>query len=103
MFRTSAKLHPHETWRIAPGTGVSVHSNDNLPGFRRPAGRQRPRPNQTLACHWYLIGGRLECRWDIEAGDGPSIDDFEPQPSASRACGSPLALRPHNGPLRITA
>jgi hypothetical protein len=70
MFKKLAKFHPLETWRIAPGTRVAVHSNDNLPGFRHPAGRRRPRPNQTLACHWYLIDGRLECRWGIEAPDG---------------------------------
>jgi hypothetical protein len=101
MFRKIAKLRPLETWRIAPGTRVSVHSNDNLPGFRRPAGCRRPRPNQTLACHWRLVDGQLECRWNIESADGVPPDAFKPQPRASRALGAPVArLRPGHGTLR---
>ena len=91
MFRKLAKFRPLETWRVAPGTRI-LHSNDNLRGFRHPPGRQRPRPNLALACHWYLIGDQLECRWELEAPDGAPVDDFQSQPKAGRAFGSPLAL-----------
>jgi len=90
MFKKLAKIRPFETWRVAPGTGA-LHSNDNLPGFRHPVGREHPRPNRRLACHWYLIGDRLECSWDIEAPDGAPIDKLESQPKESRALGSRLA------------
>ena len=101
MFRKLAKFRPLETWRIAPGTRAAVHSNDNRAGFRHPSGSRHPRPNRALACHWYLIDGQLECRWDFEAPDGAPFDDFEPLPGTSRALGSPLAPpRPGNGTLR---
>ena len=45
------------------------HSNDNLPGFRRPKGRRRI-PTPALACHWIVRDGRLECRWQAD-GDLP--------------------------------
>ena len=100
MFKKLAKFRPFETWRVAPGTRA-LHSNDNLLGFRHPAGGGHPRPNRALACHWYLIGDRLECRWDIEAPDGAPTDKLESQPEASRAFGSPQArLRPNNVMLR---
>jgi hypothetical protein len=54
--------------RIAPGPCEAIiHSNDNLPGFRRPAatGKRRP-PSPALACHWFGRKGRLECRWRPE-------------------------------------
>ena len=101
MFKKLAKIRPFETWRVAPGARAIVHSNDNLRGLRHPAGREHPRPNRRLACHWYLIGDRLECRWDIEAPDGAPIDKLESQPKASRALGSrPARLRPDSGTLR---
>jgi|SRR6516225_10284158 hypothetical protein len=90
MFRTSAKFRPVETWRVVPGTRAVVHANDNLPGFRHLAGSRRPRPNRALACHWYLVGDRLECRWDIEAPDGAPLDAFEPQSKAGHTVNSPL-------------
>ena len=67
MFKTLAKsglldfrfagLQP----RVAAFSSNS-HSNDNLPGFRRPKGRRRI-PTPALACHWIVRDGRLECRW----------------------------------------
>ena len=61
MFERLTKFGPFEPRRISPR--AATHSNDNLPGFRRPEGRRR-RP--TPACHWVLIDGRLECRWTVE-------------------------------------
>jgi hypothetical protein len=72
----------------------AVHSNDNLPGFRRKA-VQRRRPKPALACRWYSIEGRLECRWQAEVGDTMPSEDLdrrhpsEPPRSAARAAGWP--------------
>jgi len=72
MFKRLAKFRPFEPRRVAArGCGI-MHSNDNLPGLRRPAG-ERQSPPPALACHWYLneSDGRLECRWetaDLEEG-----------------------------------
>ena len=54
-----------------------THSNDNLPGFRRPvaAGKRRS-PTPALACHWVYRNGRLECCWYFEADATPS-DGFD--------------------------
>jgi hypothetical protein len=93
MFNKVATFRALTARRIAPGPIGAAHSNDNLPGFRRPAGGQRLRPKLALACHWYLIDGRLECRWDIEAPDGTPIADVEPQPKADRAFGPPARPR----------
>ena len=61
------------------------HSNDNLPGFRRPKGRRRI-PTPALACHWIDRNGRLECRWQAEpSGDAPTADVDERARRAS-AC-----------------
>lgn len=57
--------------RPAAAPTLAVHSNDNQPGFRRPADGRHLRAKQTLACHWYLVDGRLQCRWEIEGTDGP--------------------------------
>lgn len=63
-----------------------VHSNDNLPGLRRPAGPSL-RPNQALACHWVpsADGRHLECRWELAQDDdrstghrGRSSEAFSP-------------------------
>ena len=77
MFTKLAGFRTFESWRAASGLPSAMHSNDNLPGFRRPAG-QRPSPKSALACHWYPIGdeGRLECRWQAEANDATPIDDL---------------------------
>ena len=70
-FAQRAKFWAFEPRRRAMGSGLAVHSNDNQPGFLRPAGGQRPRRRETLACHWHLVDGRLQCRWEIETPDHP--------------------------------
>ncbi|MGF6307520.1 hypothetical protein ABIB82_001334 [Bradyrhizobium sp. i1.8.4] len=67
---------------------AAIHSNDNLPGFRRPAGRRRRPPP---ACHWILIDGRLECRWTIDDSSG----DLDHQRRADR-CFGPRATTVHH-------
>ena len=99
MFRKVAKVRPLETWRMLRGTRAAVHSNDNLRGFRHPAASRHPRPNPALACHWHLIDGHLECRWDIETPDGAPIDNSRSQSKAGRAFGRPVRLRQGNGTL----
>ena len=79
MFEKLAKFRPLQPQRVAPWTIPATYSNDNLPGFRRPADRRRPTP----ACHWILIDGRLECRWTIDDTGG----DFEQQRRAGRHFG----------------
>jgi hypothetical protein len=71
--------------RTAPGPGEAVmHSNDNLPGLRRPKGRRRI-PTPALACHWINRNGRLECRWQVEPNGDAAIGDFDEYRTLSRA------------------
>ena len=72
MFTRLAKFRPFESWRVAARWCEVIHSNDKLPGRRRPAGERRS-PPPALACHWHLNegDGRLECHWeamDLEEG-----------------------------------
>jgi hypothetical protein len=64
MFTRLAKFRPFEPRRMASRWCGVMHSNDNLPDRRRPAGERRS-PPPALACRWYLNDrdGRLECRW----------------------------------------
>ena len=82
MFRKLATVRPFRSGRIAPlraSAFYDSHSNDNRPGFRRPAGR-RARPKPSLVCHWIEVGDRLECRWEAAGGNGVSRNDAEPHP-----------------------
>ena len=82
MFNKLATIHPFRHRRTAPLRASAFdnsHSNDNRPGFRRPADR-RVRPKHSLVCHWIEIGGRLECRWAAADADAPR-NDAEPRPS----------------------
>jgi hypothetical protein len=97
MFSTLAKsglveFRLVQPRRIAPGlhgAGLSnrTYSNDNLPGFRRPAvvGRRRA-PTPVLACHWLDRDGRLECHWQVETDDdapiAPTAMDSERRPDS---------------------
>ena len=73
--------------RTAPGPGEAVmHSNDNLPGLRRPKGRRRI-PTPALACHWINRNGRLECRWQLEANGDAPLSDFAEHRTTDRAFG----------------
>jgi hypothetical protein len=82
-------LRPLQPRRVAlRGAGFfnEPHSNDNLPGLRRPKGRRRI-PTPALACHWFNCNGRLECRWQAEpSGDAP-IGDFDEHGTMGRASG----------------
>jgi len=67
-----AKFWPVQSRRGAPApclASVLAHSNDNLPGIRRPAATGE-RVTPALACHWVERDGRLECRWQVD-GDAP--------------------------------
>ena len=89
-------FRPLQPRRVAlRGAGIfnETHSNDNLPGFRHPKGQRRI-PTPALACHWINRDGRLECRWQAEAGpngDAP-ISDFDEHSTTGRTSG--LSLRP---------
>ena len=77
MFTRLAKFRLVHSRRTAPGPGEAImHSNDNLPGLRRPKGRRRI-PTPALACHWINRNGRLECRWQAESNDDAPIGDFD--------------------------
>jgi hypothetical protein len=88
MFTRLAKFRLVQPRRIAPGPReVITHSNDNLPGFRRPAATGRRRsPTPALACHWFDRNGRLECRWQAET-DGAPIGEADGHHSARQPRG----------------
>jgi hypothetical protein len=104
MFERLAKSGLARFWAVQPRrvvprphlADVLAYSNDNLPGFRRPAAaRERRAPIPVLACHWFNRDGRLECRWQAEPdGDAP-IGGFEQHGRISGT--SPW--RPHSGRL----
>lgn len=81
MFTRLAKFRLVQPWRTAPGPrevvfSKDMHSNDNLPGFRRPAATGKRRsPPPALACHWFDRNGRLECRWLVEPHDDAPLGD----------------------------
>ena len=80
MFNKLATIHRFRRPRTAPSRDSAFnnsHSNDNRPGFRRPAG-QRARPKLPLVCHWIEVDGRIECRWAV--ADAASRDDAKPPP-----------------------
>ena len=86
-------FRPLQSRRIAlGGAGLfnEPHSNDNLPGFRRPKGQRRI-PTPALVCHWFNHHGRLECRWHPVAGDTPTGGHKDRQHSApGRASARPI-------------
>jgi hypothetical protein len=66
--------------RLASGS----FSNDNLPGFLRPAAAGKRRsPTPALACHWFVRDGRLKCLWLPETDDAPTSGFDEHQPGCS--------------------
>jgi hypothetical protein len=105
MFKALAKSRLAKFWPVQPqriALGLRevrlsniTHSNDNLPGFRRPKGRRRI-PSPVLACHWIAHNGRLECRWQVEPGGDAPIGDFDERGAIGRASGlSPMQPRDH--------
>jgi hypothetical protein len=81
-------LQPRRVALRGAGFFSETHSNDNLPGLRRPKGRRRI-PTPALACHWIDRNGRLECRWQAEPGGDAPIGDFDAQGMTGRASGLP--------------
>jgi hypothetical protein len=90
MFKRLAKsgltgFWPVQRQRIAlrPHQAGPTHSNDNLPGFRRPKGQRRI-PSPTLACHWINRNGRLECRWQTEPAAPAAREEADCGPANDR-------------------
>jgi len=92
MFTRLAKFRLVQPWRIAPGPREAMfskdmfsrvmHSNDNLPGSRRPAATGKCRsPSPALACHWFDRNGRLECRWLAGTHTDAPPDDIDRRPA----------------------
>ena len=79
-------LPPRRVALRGAGFFNDTHSNDNLPGFRRPKGQRRI-PTPALVCHWFNRDGRLECRWQAEPGDDAPLGDFDTHGTAGRASG----------------
>ena len=86
MFTRLARFRPFEPQRVTYAVQPATHSNDNLQGFRRPQGR-RLRPTRALACHWSLVDGRLECRWDVADNGKFPTADLDQQRVADRTSG----------------
>jgi hypothetical protein len=99
-----ARFWPVQPRRIAPApcqAGLPSYSNDNLPGFCRPAvaGKRRS-PTPALACHWLDRYGRLECRWQAEPdGDAP-IGGVNGRGTKGRVT-APLSMSPRGGGLAL--
>jgi len=79
MFDKHATIRPVRSRGAAPrrpslGNISIIHSDDNKPDFRRPAGRRRC-PKPSLICHWIEEGGRLKCHWAVAAGCDESQDN----------------------------
>jgi hypothetical protein len=77
MFAKLAKFRRAGLRHLVPAPSDVMHSNDNLPGFRRPVatgGRRSPTP--ALACQWFDRNGRLECRWQTETNGDTPIGDI---------------------------
>jgi len=75
--------------RVAPraaGFFDDAHSNDNLPGLRRPKGQRRI-PTPALVCHWFNRNGRLECRRQAESNGDVPLSDFAEHRTTDRASG----------------
>jgi hypothetical protein len=70
-------LRPRRVALRGAGFFNATHSNDNLPGFRRPKGQRRI-PTPALACHWFNRNGRLECRWQIDSLPQTALEDSDP-------------------------
>jgi hypothetical protein len=76
MFARLAKFRRLGLRYVVPAPRDVMHSNDNLPGFRRPAATGRRRsPTPALACHWFDRNGRLECRWQADSSDETSVEE----------------------------
>ena len=90
MFEVLAKFRQTSPRRAVSPRHVSpraaIHSNDNLPGFRRPADRRHPTP----VCHWVLIDGHLECRWAEDTNN-----DLDQQRRVGRRCGPRATITRH--------
>lgn len=98
MFTKLAEFRRVGLRHIVPAPSGVTYSNDNLPGFRRPAATGKRRsPSPALACHWFYRNGRLECRWQEEpAGDAP-IGDFDEHGAMDRSSSlSPVEPRGRN-------
>jgi hypothetical protein len=94
MFPRLAKFRRVGLRSFARVTIDVTHSNDNLPGFRRPAvtGRRRS-PTPALACHWFDRNGQLECRWLAETNGDTPIGDIDNQDTTGRVSGL-LSMKP---------
>jgi|ERR1700722_5837674 len=97
-FTFAGFLQPLRMAQRGAGFSTASHSNDNLPGLRRPRGQRRI-PTPALACHWFDRNGRLECRWQAEPdGDAPitgehgTIDRASSGLSSMQPRGRSLAL-----------
>jgi hypothetical protein len=109
MFARLAKLPRLVNFRragprhLVPPLCDVVHSNDNLPGFRRPAatGRRRP-PTPALACHWFNYNGRLECRWRAETSDTPTDDSDEHHRRTTGRASGRSSMQPRGRGLALT-
>jgi hypothetical protein len=88
MFAKLAKFRRAGLRHLVPASSDAMHSNDNLPGFRRPAAMGKRRaPTPALACHWFNHNGRLECRWQAETNGDAPIADIDNQDTTGRASG----------------
>ncbi|SRR6266849_4876384 len=89
MFTRLAEFRLVQSRRTAPGPREAfTHSNDNLPGLRRPGGQRRI-PSPVLTCHWFLIDGgtRLGCRWLAEASTQTAPEDSDAEQTSKRTSG----------------
>src|ERR1700738_563510 len=100
MFTKLVEFGLAQSRRPTRGPGEAItHSNDNLPGLRRPKGRRRI-PTPALACHWIDRNGRLECRWQAEPNGDAPLGDFDEHGAMGRASGL-SSMRPRGRSLAL--
>jgi hypothetical protein len=74
MFAKTAKYQVVRARQAAPGPVAFAHANDNTI-IARAAGRPRRTRRPNLVCRWRpMIGGGLQCHWDIESADGAATE-----------------------------
>jgi hypothetical protein len=102
MFAKIAKFRAVSSWRPAPSPVTPTYSNDNRTDTRGRRGSV-PDRHPILVCRWRpIIGGGLECHWNIESADGSATEEPDGPWLMGRICRL-LGIEPTDGRLATPA